>query len=84
MIRGGTLTSSHGGSIVVDTDWGVLDGAAYALTNDAYVEVTDYSAVQLEGTIINNGEIHPGWTQSEWSSCSAEQHVERVGLTPSA
>ena len=58
VIRGGTLTSSHGGSIVVETSLGVLDGTAHALTNDAYVEVTDYSAVQLEGTIINNGEIY--------------------------
>ncbi len=62
VIEGGTLTSSGTGRFVIDglanNMLGVLDGTQNAITNDAFIEVTDYDGLLIEGTFINNGTLH--------------------------
>ncbi len=61
-ISGGTLTGSGTGRFVIDginnNALAILDGTTHAITNDAYIEVTDYDGLLIEGTFINNGTIH--------------------------
>ncbi len=60
-IEGGTLTSTNGGRLIAsnyNSSSPVLDGTVHAITNDAYIEVTDYSGLLIKGTFINNGTLH--------------------------
>jgi hypothetical protein len=55
-LQGGTLASSGGAAIVVNTG-GTLDGTAHTVTNDGTVAVNNNEALTLLGTITNAGTI---------------------------